>query len=386
MAYRVFMAAHSSGSSGSPGSSPPSDSFSTLIRRGLDRGLAAWEARAAAARAELDPAVRNEIARQEAIAARESIVRRHEVRIQGMKRRATVGAATAGAAGGLGILEVVTTGSSATGWFIVSLVAALLALKSRTRLRKIEPPVLPAVPPRYLPPGTIGHNEAEKLANVEAHLAQILPTVDRLHPEAGKELRDAGNEASPVLRAQVDRLAALDHLRQAMPGTRTARAAAQAAEQVRASLAEGVDAYDELLASTAVFLASPDPYVSASEALQPAIVSLQAYAHGMLVSSPYYTPEWGDLPDAQQDAITEALINPPSGAAGSAGGARTDSGGGALFTTTTVPTSADVFAPVSRGVDEDVFAPTSDLPAGSAFPTPTGQPTTDLSDPGAGRA
>ena len=88
------MAAHSSGSSGSPGSSPPSDSFSTLIRRGLDRGLAAWEARAAAARAELDPAVRNEIARQEAIAARESIVRRHEVRIQGMKRRATVGAAT----------------------------------------------------------------------------------------------------------------------------------------------------------------------------------------------------------------------------------------------------------------------------------------------------
>lgn len=357
------MAPYPSGSPGQDDSGLPQESFGSLIRRGLDRGLAAWEARAVASQTQMDPVTRNEIARREAIAARESIVRRHELAIQGFKRRSKVGAVTAGAAGGVGIVEAVTTGSPATGWFIISLVAGLLALKSRTKLKMLPAPVLPAVPPRYLPPGTIGHSEAEQLAQVEAYLAQVLPTVDRLHPDAGRELREAGNVASPVLRAQVDRLGALDHLRRAMPGTRTARAATQAAEQVRESLAEGVEAYDELLASTAVFLASPDPYVSASEALAPAIVSLQAYAHGLMVSSPYYTPEFNDLPDAQQDAITEALTKGDTTVMEAPILGRQPESNEAAA-------ASDVFAAPVDQPTADIFAPDQTLPPGTTFGAP----------------
>ena len=71
-------------------------------------------------------------------------------------------------------------------------------------------------------------------------LVGMVPAVASLHPDAGRELKSADDEAAPALAAQVARLAVLDQVRRELPGSEAATAAADAAEQVRARLAEGV--------------------------------------------------------------------------------------------------------------------------------------------------
>ena len=109
----------------------------------------------------------------------------------------------------------------------------------------------------------------------------IVPAVTGLHPEAGRELKSADDEAAPALAAQVTRLAVLDQIRRDMPGSEAATAATSAAQHVRARLAEGVAVYDRLLAAAATMLASPDLGRSSSEVLLPAADALTAYAEGL---------------------------------------------------------------------------------------------------------
>ena len=81
--------------------------------------------------------------------------------------------------------------------------------------------------------------------------------------------------------AQVTRLAVLDQVRRDMPGSQASEAATDAAQLVRARLAEGVAVYDRLLAAASTMLASPDLGRSISEVLGPAADALTAYAEGL---------------------------------------------------------------------------------------------------------
>ena len=89
------------------------------------------------------------------------------------------------------------------------------------------------------------------------------------------------DEAAPALAAQVTRLAVLDQVRRELPGSQADRAASDAAEQVRARLAEGVAVYDRLLAAASTMLASPDLGRSSLDVLGPAADALTAYAAGL---------------------------------------------------------------------------------------------------------
>jgi len=223
-------------------------------------------------------------------------VRKHQDRVQEQRRAAVTLTAVSGAAAVLGIIDVAATtggGDAIPGppwmWLLGSALAAVSAVRKRYAAAHAVAPEPPALASSYaasdIRRDAIGWAEAQGLDAVRRQLVAMVPAVAALHPDAGRELRSADDEAAPALAAQVTRLAVLDQVRRDLPGSQAAVAATDAAEQVRARLAEGVAVYDRLLAAASTMLASPDLGRSSIDVLGPASDALTAYAAGLRTAS-----------------------------------------------------------------------------------------------------
>lgn len=271
-----------------------SDRVQALLGQGLDVVEAYAAARAGAPARQL---VRIEKARAREVAAHEQAVVRHTSRVARLNRNSVTLIATAGAAGLLGVLDVVSNEQAVPGqawwWLCGAAVAAVLAVRSRWSAEHAAPPQPRpyattgiALDARALRRDAVGYSEAQGLAAVRRQVVTMVPAVMALHPEAGRELASAEAEAGPVLAAQITRLVLLDQVAHDLPGTAAATAATDSAERVRARLADGVTHYDALLAAASQLLAAPDLTRSTAQILGPAADALTAYAHGLAVATP----------------------------------------------------------------------------------------------------
>ena len=220
-------------------------------------------------------------------------VRRHQQRVASARSRAVTLTAVSASTGVLGLVDAATMGLAQGGalpmpawaWLIASAVTGVIAVRSRYDARHAvapEPPALTAVSrPTDLRRDAIGYDEAQALYAVRRQLIAMVPAVAALHPDAGKELRAADDEAAPAFTAQVARLAVLDQVRRELPGSTAATAATDSAQQVQARLADGVAVYDRLLAAASTMLASSDLGRKADDVLGPAADALTAYADGL---------------------------------------------------------------------------------------------------------
>jgi hypothetical protein len=256
-----------------------------LVEQGLDVAEAYSTAKGAGSKAGREYA--------KAMERHAKAVRRHQTRLQSRRRSAVTLTAVSGATAVLGVIDLASGDGyvpvPAWMWLVGSAVAAVIAVRDRYDAQHAhapEPPMLtPAATAQSLPRSAIGWSEAQGLAAVRRQLVGMVPAVASLHPDAGRELKSADDEAAPALAAQVARLAVLDQVRRELPGSEAATAAADAAEQVRARLAEGVAVYDRLLAAASTMLASPDLGRSSADVLGPAADALTAYAAGLRAAS-----------------------------------------------------------------------------------------------------
>ena len=221
-------------------------------------------------------------------------VRRHGERLASLRQRSVTMAAVSGATAVLGVIDVASVNDSAVpfapwAWLGVSALTAVSAVRSRYAALHSQPPEPPvlgsAVVAGDVRRDAIGWAEAQGLAAVRRQLVAMVPAVGSLHPDAARELTSADDEAAPALAAQVARLSVLDQVRRELPGSTAATAATEAAELVRARLAEGVAVYDRLLAAASTMLASPDLGRSSLDVLGPAADALSAYAAGLRLAS-----------------------------------------------------------------------------------------------------
>ena len=221
-------------------------------------------------------------------------VRKHEERLAESRRESVTLTAVSGATAVLGVIDLASGAANALPgspalWLVVSALAGVTAVRKRYFLKNAVAPEPPTLASSYaandIRREAIGWAEAQGLAAVRRQLVAMVPAVAALHPEAGKELKAADDEAAPALAAQVTRLAVLDQVRRDLPDSRAAVAAAGSAEQVRARLAEGVAVYDRLLAAASTMLASPDLGRSSIDVLGPASDALTAYAAGLRTAS-----------------------------------------------------------------------------------------------------
>jgi hypothetical protein len=221
-------------------------------------------------------------------------VRRHQERVAESRRESVTLTAVSGATAVLGVIDLASGAANALPgspavWLVVSALTGVGAVRRRYFLNNAVAPEPPAMATSYVANDirreAIGWAEAQGLAAVRRQLVAMVPAVAALHPEAGKELKDADDEAAPALAAQVTRLAVLDQVRRDLPDSQAAVAAADSAEQVRARLAEGVAVYDRLLAAASTMLASPDLGRSSLDVLGPASDALTAYAAGLRTAS-----------------------------------------------------------------------------------------------------
>jgi hypothetical protein len=270
---------------------PPAQPSGPSAGKGLERALRAGmdlvkQAREAAM-ASAAPSSRErqmEAAHRAALLRHEAEVRRHHGRVAGARAGAVVGGAGTAA---LGLASVGSIGSPGQALFLGGLAAAsaTLGLRSRSRARQLEghPPVprLPPLPPARMRPGARGADQADRVANALLHLYDLVPNVGRLYPDAGRELWRSIAEVEPLLRGQVERLASLDRIEWEMPGSRAAQAAVQAGVVVSGRLRQGADALEELIAAAVRMLAAPDLGGGVPDVLSPAIMSLEAFAHGL---------------------------------------------------------------------------------------------------------
>lgn len=196
----------------------------------------------------------------------------------------------AGVSGSIAVIDVVATAGGsdvpgATGlWLVVAAVSALVSVRGQRRLRRLPPPVDPVPlvgPPPTLRRGAIGGTEVSRFASVRVQVMTMAPSLDRLFPGAGADLRRADAEAAGPLTALCERLQVLDELQRELPGTAAAATAQTSADVVRERLAAGCRTYDDLLAAAASLLAAPDMSRSTSEVLAPAVDAMLAYAHGL---------------------------------------------------------------------------------------------------------
>lgn len=220
-------------------------------------------------------------------------VTRHQQRIRAARSRAVTLSAVSGGAAVLGVIDAASAATVESGvvpgmpwwWLIGSAVAAVGAVRSRHDALTATAPAPPALTAisraTDLRRDAIGWQEAQSLHAVRRQLVTMVPAVASLHPDAGRELKAADDEAAPAFTAQVARLAVLDQVRRELPGSSAAQAATDAADQVRARLSEGVAVYDRLLAAASTMLASPDLGRSAPDVLGPAADALTAYADGL---------------------------------------------------------------------------------------------------------
>jgi hypothetical protein len=277
-----------------------------MIEAGMTVGREVVDAMRSARAGVPDRAVRDDARaldseHRRALALHEKVVRTHQRRLARRHQRATTFTAVAGVTGTLGVVDVLTSTltdggvvpGSAWMWLTATAVSAVVAVRARLSLRRTPPARFgppPPAPPPLLPPGARGHLEAARLMRVRVQLAQIVPAVSGLHPDAGEELRRADAEAAPALNALVQRLLVLAGIERDLPGTAAAGAAATAAEEVRARLAAGVDTYERLIAAAASMLAAPDLGRSSEAVLGPAIDALAAYTGGLSASADAFGP------------------------------------------------------------------------------------------------
>ena len=256
-----------------------------LVEQGLDVAEAYSSAKGATTKAT------REYAR--AMDKHAKAVRKHQARLQSTRRNAVTLTAVSGAGAVLGVVDVASAGAALPGapwmWLLGAAIAGVAAVRSRYDSQHAvapEPPALSAaVGVSDVRKGAIGWAEAQGLAAVRRQLVAMVPAVTALHPDAGRELRQADEEAAPALAAQVARLAVLDQVRRELPDSEASRAATDAADLVRARLAEGVAVYDRLLAAASTMLASPDLGRSSLDVLGPAADALTAYAAGLRTAS-----------------------------------------------------------------------------------------------------
>jgi hypothetical protein len=236
-------------------------------------------------------------ARREAIERHERKVRRYEKRMADSKRgfrTMSIASLGLGAGGIVDLVANVVPGPTPTALFVASALAALSARSKRRFVRESKPPSQPELPsaaPPRLPSGAIGQVEAEQFARVRKQLVDLIPSLSGIHPDAGRELKNADGEAGSALAGLVQRLALLDRIRTDLAGSQAAAAATTAADDVRERLAEGVETYDRLLAAAATMLAAPDMGRTSIQVLGPAIEALTAYAHGLEASAETFRPE-----------------------------------------------------------------------------------------------
>ena len=162
----------------------------------------------------------------------------------------------------------------------VSAGAGVWAAKSWRRLRGYPAPPNPL--PEPLPAlgrSDPGADAIVRLGRAEMSLAELVPAAARVHPGAAAELRDAAEAATPALHDLAERLAILNRLRRT--SGEPAASADAAAHTVASRLAEGVTAYERLIAAAASLLAAPDPGRSIDEVVEPAVQGLTAYRLGL---------------------------------------------------------------------------------------------------------
>ena len=255
-----------------------------LVEQGLDVAEAYALAQGSGTKATRDHA--------RAMEAHAQAVAKHQKRVVDLRSRAVSSAAVAGVAGALGIVDAVSGATASAAavaadpslvngvipgapwwWLLGSAFFAVRAVNARHRARTItapEPPTMSAITrANDLRRDAIGNSEAQALAAVRRQLVTMVPAVASLHPEAGKELKAADDEAAPAFTAQVARLAVLDQVRRELPGSTAATAATDAAEQVRGRLAQGVAVYDRLLAAASTMLGLPRPRPQRRRRAQP---------------------------------------------------------------------------------------------------------------------
>lgn len=215
----------------------------------------------------------------------------YQRRLGRLRNRASSGIYLAAGSAGLGVIDVATLAvepggvipGSAGLWFVAAAAAALIGLRARQQLQTVEPPppqALPTVPPPLLMPGSVGSEEAADLAAAEAQLYAMIPAVDELHAEAGLGLRATVASVQPNMYRLIERI----HLVSQVDAF-AAPQAADAAEVLRRRLADGVRAYQQLIAATATLLAAPDPAGPAGRTLAAATAELEAYAAGLGTAS-----------------------------------------------------------------------------------------------------
>jgi hypothetical protein len=157
------------------------------------------------------------------------------------------------------------------------------AVARRKRAQLPPAPRVDAIPsaPTAIPAHAIGAEQAQRLTSLRLQLAQVIPAIERLHPDAAADLRRADLEAAPQLHALVDRLVVLHGIRIEMAGTEAEAAATSAAVEVRERLTTGCATYERLIAASATMLAAPDIARGTDEVLAPALEGLAAYTHGL---------------------------------------------------------------------------------------------------------
>jgi hypothetical protein len=263
--------------------------------RGLERVIAAGmdlvkQAREAARTTAATPSRERQMAAEHhaALVRHEAAVRRHHGRVAGAKAGFVVGGAGTAAMGAATIGSIGSPGQAAF-FGVLAAASAAFGMRERARVKLLEAkppvPVLPPLPPARLRPGARGAGEAERVANALMHLYDLVPNVARLYPQAGQELWRAVSDVEPLLRGQVERLSSLDRIEWEMPGSRAAQAAVDAGGVVTGRLRAGADALEELIEASVRLLAAPDIGDGVPNTLAPAILSLEAFTHGLHVAS-----------------------------------------------------------------------------------------------------
>ncbi len=227
---------------------------------------------------------------RKAVAQQEREQRAHAARRSSLRSQEVGGAIVTGVAGSVGVIDAITTaaGGGIAGpaplWFVAAGIGLIVAVRGRRRLRRMGPApeaVALVAPPPRLRRGAIGAAEVARFSSVRVQIMTMAPSLDRLHPGAGDELRRADLEAAGPLTSLCERLAVLDDLQRELPGTTAAATAATSAGEVRDRLAAGCATYDDLLSAAAELLAAPDLGRRTSDVLDPAVTAMLAYAHGL---------------------------------------------------------------------------------------------------------
>ena len=257
-----------------------------LIEQGLARGMDLVDSfLAATGRGSKASSRALEAEHRRQVVAGQREITRYRTRVAGLKSQVTGGAVVAGVGGSIGLIDALTgPPSSLWLWFGATGVGLLVSIRARMKLRHVGPtPEMPELvaPPPSLPRGAVGAAEVARFTAVRVQVMTMAPTLDRLYPGAGDELRRADMEAAGPLTALCERLAVLDQLQRELPGTSAARSAAESSAVVRTRLADGCSTYDDLLAAAARLWSAPDVTRSTSDVLGPAVNAMVAYAAGL---------------------------------------------------------------------------------------------------------